>query len=102
MVISHIHKFWMEIVDVKVPRSPSSTLDDVECKSTDVDDNDSSHVFVTHSFENHTTGIGSQLVRKMRYTRGGVGRNRLGIFAPIRPIVKISSKGFRYYPPPTS
>jgi len=29
--VSHLQKFEMETIDVEVPSSPSSTLDDVEC-----------------------------------------------------------------------
>ena len=56
---SRLQKFEMETVDVKVPSSLSFTLDDVECQKPDVAYHDSSHAFVTPSFENYTTSIGS-------------------------------------------
>lgn len=49
----------METDVFKVPRSPSSTLDDVDCEKTEVDDHDTSHDFVTPSFGKHNIIIGS-------------------------------------------
>ena len=95
--VSHLHKYEMESVYVKVPSSHSSTLDDVECQKID-DDHDSSHAFVTLSFEKHTTGIKSQLLRKMGYTGGGLRKNGQGIVSPINLVVQTYGVGLGYDP----
>jgi hypothetical protein len=72
------------------------------CKTSDVDDFVSSHGLlatnnvVSPSFENHTTSIGSQLLRKMGYTRGGLGKNGQGIVVPISPEIQTSRAGLGY------
>jgi len=86
----------METTDVEIPSSPSSTLDDVDCQMADVDSHKSSYAFVTPSFENHTSGIGSQLLRKLGYTEGGLGKNRKEIVIPIKLVVQTSRAGLGY------
>lgn len=68
---------------------PGSSTDDIDyiptyCKYVYV----SSHVLfatdvVSPSFEKHTIGIMSQLLRKIGYTIGGLGNNGKGIAVPI-------------------
>lgn len=38
--VNRLQKFEMEIVDIKVPSSLSSTLDDDECKKCNANDDD--------------------------------------------------------------
>lgn len=50
---------------------------------------------VTPNFENHTNGIGSQLLIKIIYTRG-LGKNGNGIVSPINPTLLTSRGGLGY------
>lgn len=84
-----------------------STFDALDCRPTiskkdDVDVFVSSHVLLatnvvfSPSFEKHTTGIGSQMLRKMGYTRGGLEKNGNGIFFCITFEMKTSRIGLGY------
>jgi hypothetical protein len=50
----------------------------------------------SHSFDKHSTCIGSRLLTKMGYIGGGLGKNGHGIFSPIVPemLPPIISLGF--------
>lgn len=99
--MSHLHKVENETVVVELLGSPSSTLRDlycilVICEKPNVDGCDSSHAFLSPSFEKHTISIGSRLLIKMGYTRGGHGKNGQGIYVPIVPKMKTSKVGLGY------
>lgn len=78
----------------------------VICKKYDVDVSISSHVLlatidiVSPSFEKHTISIGSWLLVKMGYTKGGLGKNGNGIVSTITPEMKYLEKVLHMMPLP--
>ena len=51
---------------------------------------------VSPIFENHTIGIGSLVLRKMVYTKGGLRRNGQSIVVPISPETQKTGTGLGY------
>ena len=70
------------------------------CKKVDVSISSyvllSTYDVVSPNFEKHITSTGSQLLRKMGYTRGRLRKNGHGIVVPIAPKMYISREGLGY------
>ena len=56
----------------------------------------STNVFVSPRFKKHTTCIGSRLLRKIGFTRGGLGKNVQGNAILVSPMLHTSREGLRY------
>jgi hypothetical protein len=83
------------IVVVELPGSPisSSTPHDLCNKYVINLRIKNNYCVVSPRFQIHTTGIGSQLLNKMGYTKGGPWKNGHGIVVPITPEMKSPRTG---------
>ena len=56
----------------------------------------STNACISPSFEKHTTGVGSLMLRKMGYAGGGLGKNGQVIVVPIHPKLQTSRVSIEY------
>jgi hypothetical protein len=74
---------------VDLPKSPISSPPHASICNKDVVNLcfENNNFFISPIFEKHTIGIGSRLLNKIKYTRGGLGKNGHSIVDPIVPMM---------------